>query len=340
MTVRKIDGGYLVDVRPNGRSGKRFIKKFLRVKGHTKTDAEAYHAHVMAENQRDPDWKPKKKDSRRLMQLVNQWQELHGSKLRDQWRLATVKNTVEGLRNPMARELTASDFIRYGNRRINDKDHPVTPNTVNHELSYLKAVYNKLIELDEWAHGNPLAKVPKWKTPDNELSYLTSKQIDKLLTACDASNNRSTRLCAELCLDTGARWGEAETVKVSQIRNGRVSYYNTKGGKPRPLPITRELEKRLLAHAEENGREDGRVFNGCYQAFCNALKRSKIKLPKGQAAHVLRHTFASHFVMNGGNILALQRILGHSDIKMTLRYAHLAPDFMQETLKFRPLRKG
>ncbi len=45
--------------------------------------------------------------------------------------------------------------------------------------------------------------------------------------------------------------------------------------------------------------------------------------------HLLRHTFASHFIMNGGNILALQKILGHSDLKMTLVYAHLAPDFLE-----------
>lgn len=44
--------------------------------------------------------------------------------------------------------------------------------------------------------------------------------------------------------------------------------------------------------------------------------------------HTLRHTFASHYVMSGGNILALQRILGHSDVKVTMIYAHLAPDFL------------
>jgi integrase len=49
--------------------------------------------------------------------------------------------------------------------------------------------------------------------------------------------------------------------------------------------------------------------------------------------HALRHTFASHFVMNGGNILTLQKILGHSDIKMTLQYAHLAPDFLGEEME-------
>nr|WP_231473619.1 tyrosine-type recombinase/integrase [Shewanella sp. 38A_GOM-205m] len=60
-------------------------------------------------------------------------------------------------------------------------------------------------------------------------------------------------------------------------------------------------------------------------------------MPKGQASHVLRHTFASHFVMNGGNILTLQRILGHSSIQMTMRYAHLAPEHLIEATKLNPL---
>ena len=44
--------------------------------------------------------------------------------------------------------------------------------------------------------------------------------------------------------------------------------------------------------------------------------------------HALRHTFASQFVMQGGNILTLQKLLGHADIAMTLIYSHLAPDFI------------
>jgi site-specific recombinase XerD len=53
----------------------------------------------------------------------------------------------------------------------------------------------------------------------------------------------------------------------------------------------------------------------------------------------LRHTFASHVKIGNGNILNLQRILGHSDLKMTLRYAHLAPDHLEEALKLNPLKK-
>jgi site-specific recombinase XerD len=51
----------------------------------------------------------------------------------------------------------------------------------------------------------------------------------------------------------------------------------------------------------------------------------------------MRHTFASHFKINGGNILALQKILGHSSLAMTMRYAHLSPDHLVEARTLNPL---
>ncbi len=68
-----------------------------------------------------------------------------------------------------------------------------------------------------------------------------------------------------------------------------------------------------------------------------AIDSTDIVLPRGQLTHVLRHTFAAHFMMSGGNILVLQRILGHSDIQMTMRYAHLAPEHLETALHFNPL---
>ncbi len=71
-------------------------------------------------------------------------------------------------------------------------------------------------------------------------------------------------------------------------------------------------------------------------ALRRVLDRTTIKLPKGQVAHALRHTFASHFIQNGGNIVTLQRILGHSSLAMTMRYARLAPDHLVDAINFGP----
>jgi len=54
-------------------------------------------------------------------------------------------------------------------------------------------------------------------------------------------------------------------------------------------------------------------------------------------SYVLRHSFASHFMMGGGNIIVLQRILEHSDIRVTMRYAHFAPDHLEDAIKLNPI---
>ena len=67
------------------------------------------------------------------------------------------------------------------------------------------------------------------------------------------------------------------------------------------------------------------------------IATTNIQLAEGQNTHVLRHSFASHFMMNGGNILVLQRILGHANIRETMRYAHFAPDHPEEAAQLNPI---
>jgi site-specific recombinase XerD len=81
----------------------------------------------------------------------------------------------------------------------------------------------------------------------------------------------------------------------------------------------------------------GRLFTSCASAFRKAIERAGIDLPPGQMTHVCRHTFASHYLMNGGDILTLQKILGHSTLTMTLRYAHFAPDHLADVPTRSPL---
>jgi site-specific recombinase XerD len=57
------------------------------------------------------------------------------------------------------------------------------------------------------------------------------------------------------------------------------------------------------------------------------LQAAGCHVPQPHPWHALRHTFASHYIMNGGNLIALQQILGHHDVTMTMIYAHLAPSY-------------
>ncbi len=68
-----------------------------------------------------------------------------------------------------------------------------------------------------------------------------------------------------------------------------------------------------------------------------AVKESGIELLPCQLTHVLRHTFASHFMMNGGNILTLHKVLGDSSLQTTMIYAPSAPGRLQEAKLLNPL---
>lgn len=162
------------------------------------------------------------------------------------------------------------------------------------------------------------------------MGFLTRDEISALL----AELPDDEQLAAELSLSTGARWGEVKGLTNSRIAHGRVTYTDAKNGKDRTVPINEKLAKALKA----KGR--GQIFaNVDYDIVKEALKKVVPDLPKGQAVHALRHTFASHFVMSGGNILVLQKILGHAKIQQTMVYAHLAPDFLLEAVRFNPLSK-
>ena len=81
----------------------------------------------------------------------------------------------------------------------------------------------------------------------------------------------------------------------------------------------------------------GRLIYPGYAAVRAAIRKVRPDLPEGQSIHVLRHTFATHFMINGGNIITLQRILGHSTIQQTMTYAHFAPDYLQDAVRFNPV---
>lgn len=117
-----------------------------------------------------------------------------------------------------------------------------------------------------------------------------------------------------------------------------IQFVQTKSSKARAVPITEDLEKLLKEH-HKNAGDGERLFATAYAAFRQALYQAKLKLSVGQLTHILRHTFASHFMMNGGNILALQKVLGHRSLTMTMRYVHLSAEHLQEMCHLNPLAR-
>lgn len=183
--------------------------------------------------------------------------------------------------------------------------------------------------LGEWEGDNPLSGIRQFKEGDQELAFLYDEEIVRLLSACDQSANKDLGVIVRICLATGARWSEAQDLKQSQVLPGRLTFTQTKSKKNRTVPISEQLQKLLP-------KKRGALFTPAYEAFKSALARAAIELPRGQRTHVLRHTFASHFMMRGGNILVLQQILGHSTIMMTMRYAHFAPNHLDAAVALNP----
>ncbi|MCH2157868.1 MAG: tyrosine-type recombinase/integrase [Oleiphilaceae bacterium] len=234
--------------------------------------------------------------------------------------------------NPIAAKLTPNDFLLYRAQRTADG---INPKTVNNMQGYLCAVFNELKRNKLIDYENPLSDIRKIRIKDRELSYLQHDDIKELFEVLqNTCINPHVVLITKICLSTGCRWGEAQNLKSHQIRNKRISFTKTKSGKNRAVPITAELEKEIKAHGK------GQLFTNSEETFRRTLRYCSFNVPAGQATHILRHTFASHFMINGGNILTLQRILGHSSINLTMRYAHLAPEHLEEATRLNPLSNG
>ena len=117
----------------------------------------------------------------------------------------------------------------------------------------------------------------------------------------------------------------------------RITLYQTKNGKPRGVPMNRAVYDALTALEPDAARRRGLLFHKrddrrwgqIRTAFERAVARAK--LPDFRF-HDLRHTAASHLVMRGASLGDVKEILGHSDLKMTLRYAHLSPAHLRKAV--------
>lgn len=215
-----------------------------------------------------------------------------------------------------------------------------------YKVATLNAVIRSVSVVFSWARRqglydgqNPMNGLQR-TAPQAEVEFYTEEETRRMLDAARGCGP-TTHALLQAALYTGMRKGELFGLRWSDVDlERRIVFVRRsyllapKSGRMRTVPIHPELAATLreLRAAAQEGElvfpVQGRMGTahdmcGLYEVMAAAGVRSL-----GRPWHAMRHTFASHYVMNGGNLLALQRMLGHSRFEMTQLYSHLSTGFM------------
>ncbi|MBC8466694.1 MAG: tyrosine-type recombinase/integrase [Deltaproteobacteria bacterium] len=223
-----------------------------------------------------------------------------------------------------------------------------SPRTIEYVLATFRQVWNLAREEGLTFVDSPSKKV-KIHKPDNERKrYLTDDEADSLLDALRVKSEQVYQISL-LSLDSGCRFSEAVrlTWRGIDIEKGIITYSDTKmsgGTKSRVVPMTARL-KVLFESMPRGGNQDlvfpdkkGYVQEKISHSFYRVV--NKLKLNKGitnprdkVVFHTFRHTYASNLVESGVDLYPVQRLLGHSNSKMTERYSHLSSDTLKAAVE-------
>ncbi len=225
------------------------------------------------------------------------------------------------------------------------KRPPVKPATVNRVLGCLKHMFTKALDW-EMITEDAFKRIKKTKmTPENNrrLRYLSFEESSMLLSKCD----KHLKPIVVLALNTGCRRGEILGLTWDRVdlKHGFILLDDTKSGKRREIPINATVRATLqgivrrldssFVFVNPAVDEKGKLRNGgryldLKKSFATACRKAKLD---DFHFHDLRHTFASQLVMNGVDITTVSKLLGHATLTMTLRYAHLAPNHLQNAVE-------
>lgn len=237
-------------------------------------------------------------------------------------------------RDTLITALTAERIAQYQAKRKAEKSArrrdengqapPVSAATVNRELALLRHL---LVLAEEWGHVEKVPRIRLEREPEGRLRFLTEDEISRLLAACEASAHPELATVVTLALNTGMRKGEVLGLSWDRVdfSRGVLLLEKTKSGRRREVPMNDAV---YAALSKRPGPRDGKVFLGrsIRTAFNKAVEAAKLE---DFRFHDLRHTAASYLVMRGASLADVRAVLGHSDIKMTMRYAHLSPEHLR-----------
>ena len=232
---------------------------------------------------------------------------------------------------PVQTRRAAEQFERELRKALLDGTHG--RKTVNNHLSCL----HKMLDVAAEWRIIPFVPRVKWlRVPEAAFDFLTFEEAERRVAAADPEWRAmiTVGLKAGLWLGEllGLQWDDVDLVAGRlvvwrAVSRGRLS--TPKSGRKREIAIGQIAIRALKEHRHLRGNfvfcdMDGEILkkNSCKWPLWRACKRAGLRRI---GWHVLRHTFASHLVMRGAPLKAIQELLGHSDIRVTMRYAHLLP---------------
>ena len=254
-------------------------------------------------------------------------------------------------------------LIRFAKLGYNDES---TPNDIRCYLSSLDVaastkkvhwmtlnVYFNFLEKNGLIKDNPMKLVESPKVPKKMMRYFTNNEIDAILNCWDEHTYSGIRnkTIMLVFLSTGIRRAELSNLKIKDIRwDMDCIVVHGKGGKERTVPIATKLRMVLARYLSFREKwMKGHVI--CDYLFLSVNYRQKLT-PAGVwqifskspltgervSPHTWRHSMARLWILNGGSLVTLQQILGHSDISTTRKYIYLASeDVGIENERYNPL---
>lgn len=263
----------------------------------------------------------------------------NNSEVTIEWYKSQLGDFFAWLQSDEPEDLNLLKFKQYGvflksqPKRNGDK---LSSSSVHGALRAVKAFYNFCIGSDYLDDISRQLRLPK--VHSKEQLILDDEEIIRLLRSFDTDTARCSlrnRCFVMLMLDSGLRRGEIPRINIGDISfHTKSMIVRGKGSKQRLIPMGDKtssllLDYRLKYRAASSSSEPFFVDLSGQRCSDNVLKLvfQRLKEQSGIERlhpHLLRHTFATYYLADGGDLETLRLILGHSNIHTTQMYLHLA----------------
>ena len=236
-----------------------------------------------------------------------------------------ARRCIEFLSDPDIKDIDTSmvdTFIEKLEQLKSHRGRPLAAQTINHNVSVLSTLlrYAKqrdyITKLPHFSRKRPAGHRVRWLSPDEEVKVFAAIDNAKYLIA--RKHKEEMKALTKILIDTGMRRGEVLGLTKDNLDGQWVRLWKTKTGRARSVPLTPEAKELLENYVPFKIKE-----HQVHRFW--AKVREDIGLAKDEqfVLHTLRHTTATRMLKKTKNIAMVQKMLGHTNISTTLRYAHI-----------------